>query len=112
VSLDTRRQHELRVAGMAVLMHASDVPSPPAARLVQEPRHEHYHYRRQHQPGNHLHSYLHTRDPLRALRAATVFAAYKLGAANSGDGFLTNDGLEALLASLPAVEEVGCRVLQ
>lgn len=54
-----------------------------------------------------LHGYLRTRDPLRALRAATVFASYKLGAANSGDGFLNHDGLETLLASLPATEEDG-----
>jgi acarbose 7IV-phosphotransferase len=51
-----------------------------------------------------LHGYLRTRDPLRALRAATVFAAHKLGASNSGDGFLSHEALEALLASLPAVE--------
>lgn len=48
-----------------------------------------------------LHGYLRSRDPLRALRAATVFASYKLGAANSGAGFLSHDELEQLLASLP-----------
>ena len=48
-----------------------------------------------------LHGYLRSRDPLRALRAATVFASYKLGAANSGAGFLSHDALERLLASLP-----------
>lgn len=51
-----------------------------------------------------LHGYLRSRDPLRSLRAATVFASYKLGAANSGDGFLSHDDLEALLASLPEAE--------
>ncbi len=49
-----------------------------------------------------LHGYLRSREPLRALRAATVFASYKLGAANSGAGFLSYDELETLLAALPA----------
>jgi sugar/nucleoside kinase (ribokinase family) len=51
-----------------------------------------------------LHGYLRSRDPLRALRAATVFASYKLGASNSSAGFLSHDGLEALLVSLPEAE--------
>jgi len=51
-----------------------------------------------------LHGYLRSRDPLHALRAATVFASYKLGAANSSDGFLSHADLEALLASLPEAE--------
>lgn len=48
-----------------------------------------------------LHGYLLTGDPRRALRAATAFASYKLGTANSGEGFLTHADLEALLTSLP-----------
>ncbi len=47
-----------------------------------------------------LHGYLRTPDPVRALRAATVFASYKIGAASSGAGFLSHDGLERLLAEL------------
>jgi acarbose 7IV-phosphotransferase len=49
-----------------------------------------------------LHTYLLTSDPLRSLRAATVFASYKIGAASSGTGFLSFDELEALMRSLPA----------
>jgi sugar/nucleoside kinase (ribokinase family) len=48
-----------------------------------------------------LHGYLRARDPVRALRAATVFASHKLGAASSSDGFLSHDELERLLATLP-----------
>jgi acarbose 7IV-phosphotransferase len=51
-----------------------------------------------------LHTYLLTRDPLYALRAATVFAAYKIGAAGSGTGFLTFAELEALGHSLPTTD--------
>ena len=47
-----------------------------------------------------LHGYLRSRDPARALRAAMVFASYKIGAARSGEGFLTHDELERLLAQV------------
>lgn len=49
-----------------------------------------------------LHGYLRSRDPARALRAAMAFASYKIGAARSGDGFLSHDELERLLATVAA----------
>lgn len=47
-----------------------------------------------------LHGYLRARDPVRALRAATVFASYKIGEAGSGAGYLCHDALERLLAEV------------
>lgn len=47
-----------------------------------------------------LHGYLATHDPAKALRAATVFASYKIGAAGSGMGFLTHDELDRLCAEV------------
>ncbi|HMQ33488.1 MAG TPA: carbohydrate kinase family protein [Chloroflexaceae bacterium] len=51
-----------------------------------------------------LHGHLAGADPARALRAATVFAAYKIGAARSGEGFLGHDELERLLAQVSGTE--------
>lgn len=45
-----------------------------------------------------LHGYLLTKDPLRSLRAATLFASYKIGAAGSGEGFLTCTQLKELMS--------------
>lgn len=47
-----------------------------------------------------LHGYLTTGDPLRALRAAMVFASYKIGAAGSGGGFLDAVALDSLAAEV------------
>lgn len=47
-----------------------------------------------------LHGYLRTGDPLRSLRAAMVFASYKVGAAGSSAGFLDAAGLERLAAEV------------
>jgi ribokinase len=42
-----------------------------------------------------VHVYARTRDPYLALRKATVFASYKIGAAGAADGFLTESALDA-----------------
>ncbi len=41
-----------------------------------------------------LDRYLRTRDPYRALRAAMVFASYKIGEKGAADGFLTGEELD------------------
>jgi ribokinase len=41
-----------------------------------------------------LHGYAAHRDPYRAIRAAVVFASYKIGAVSAADGFLTAKELE------------------
>ncbi len=43
-----------------------------------------------------IHSYLATHDPYLAIKKATVFASYKIGATSAADGFLDAEGLEKL----------------
>ncbi len=47
-----------------------------------------------------LHCYAATQDPYTALRQATVFAAYKMGAVSAAAGFLDQAGLDALCAEM------------
>ena len=47
-----------------------------------------------------LHGYGRSRNPIRALQAAVIFASYKIGSAGSGEGFLTDTELETLLGEL------------
>lgn len=47
-----------------------------------------------------LHMYRLTGNPVRSLRAAMVFASYKIGAATSSEGFLTHAELETLIGQL------------
>jgi ribokinase len=43
-----------------------------------------------------LHTYLHTKDPLLAMRRAVVFASCKIGTAGAAEGFLDVEGWEKL----------------
>lgn len=44
-----------------------------------------------------VHGYVHTHDPVVALRQAVVFASYKIGVAGAADGFLSAGELSAML---------------
>ncbi len=54
-----------------------------------------------------LHSYLHTRDPYRALQTAVIFASYKIGTAGAAEGFLTADELAAWAQRKPPALSLG-----
>jgi acarbose 7IV-phosphotransferase len=43
-----------------------------------------------------LHTYLHTKDPLLAIRRAVVFASYKIGSAGAAEGFLDGETWQTL----------------
>jgi sugar/nucleoside kinase (ribokinase family) len=47
-----------------------------------------------------LHFYLDGDEPILALRKATVFAAYKIGESGASRGFLPEDQLQRLIASV------------
>jgi len=47
-----------------------------------------------------LSSYLHNPDPVQALRAAQVFASYKIGEKGAATGFLTREALEKWMAKV------------